>query len=132
MKGDREGERVGRPTLLATYDGRLDAEQILGSLRTLGYPLEDVSVYYRPDGTDQVIDATTGQVAAGQSLTDEEIERKRLEKFHTLVLMHPDGQQFPSVQEALLAIAPADIKYAGETHAESHLEGVQRQDETVV
>ena len=121
------GEIVGRPTLLATYNGRIDAQSILDRLGQTGYSLEDVSVYYRPQGTDQVIDAVTGQVAAGQSLNEGELKRDTLEKVDTLVLMHPDHTQFPAVQQALISAGGSpDIKYSETTHASSDLEGVKR------
>ncbi len=110
-----EGVIIGRPTLLATFDGRLDVEQIVSSLGRVGYPAEDIAVYYRPVGSDQVIDARTGQVAPGQSLIEGDLSTMKLQ---TLVLMHPTSEQLPVVEQALSTIGPADIKYEGETRVE--------------
>jgi hypothetical protein len=109
------GKIVGKPTLLVTFTGRLDAKPILDAVGGLNYPLKDVSVYYRVVGTDQVIDAITGQVAAGQALSAEDAEGLDLNKVETLVLMHPDGEQFVAVQGALKQFGEADYKYAERT-----------------
>jgi hypothetical protein len=124
-----EGKIVGRPTMLAKFEGRLDHEQVLRSLERTGYPLEDVSVLFRPEGSDQVVDLTTGHVAAGQSLTDEEIERRKLEKGQTVVLLHPTTEQVQSVNAALAEIGTPEIEYSGETHAHGQPGGVVREDE---
>ena len=109
------GKIVGKPTLLATFSGRLDAKPILDAVGALNYPLKDVSVYYRVVGTDQVIDAITGQVAAGQALSEEDAKGLDLNAMETLVLMHPDGEQFVAVQGALKQFGEADYKYAERT-----------------
>ncbi|HET9495610.1 MAG TPA: hypothetical protein VFR15_15360 [Chloroflexia bacterium] len=106
------GKIVGKPTLLVTFTDRLDARRILDAVGALNYPLNDVSVYYRVVGTDQVIDALTGQVAAGQALSEEDTEGLDLNKVDTLVLMHPSGEQFVAVQGALNQFGEADYKYA--------------------
>jgi hypothetical protein len=124
-----EGEIVGRPTLLAKYAGRVDENQILGSLRQIGYPPEDVSVLFQLEGSDQVVDQFTGHVAAGQALTDEELARQREERGHTAVLMHPEQEQFEAVKGALSALGEVQIDYSGETHAFGRLGGVDRIDE---
>jgi hypothetical protein len=112
MDNESDGRIVGKPTLLVTYSSKLDPQAILAAIGGVGYPLDDVSVYYRVEGTDQVIDATTGQVAAGQALSAEELRGKALEKLDTLVLLHPDGAQFVAIQDALKPLGEADIKYA--------------------
>ena len=124
-----EGAIVGRPTLLATLAGRRDAQEILSGLGRTGYPLEDVSVYYRLGGTDQVIDAVTGQVAAGQSITQEEVTPKSLENAQTLVLMHPNAEQFRAVEQVLSGMEVVDIKYQGETEADPQPGGFERHDQ---
>lgn len=126
---EREGEIVGLPTLLAIYDVRIEAQQVLDGLKNAGYPMEDVCVYYRVKGSDQVIDATTGHVAAGQSLNEDELKRSKLENVDTLVLLHPNAQQAEAAQQVLATLGTPDIKYATETHAESNLEGVTRHQE---
>src|SRR5436190_17342694 len=112
-----DGRIVGKPTLLVTYSSKLDPQAILSAIGGVGYPLDDVSVYYRVAGTDQVIDATTGQVAAGQALSAEQVQAKALEKVDTLVLLHPDGSQFVAIQQALKPLGEADIKYAEQSVA---------------
>ena len=42
---------------MVTYATRLDSQAIRDAIGGTGYPLDDVSVYYRVAGTDQVIDA---------------------------------------------------------------------------
>ena len=69
MDNDTEGRIIGRPTMLVTYGTKLDVKAVLEAVGGVGYPLDDVSVYYRVAGTDQVIDAATGQVATGQALS---------------------------------------------------------------
>jgi hypothetical protein len=113
------GKIVGKPTLLVTFGNRLDAKPILDAIGALDYPLRDVSVYYRVAGTDQVLDAVTGQVAAGQALTDEDAKVLDRNALETLVLMHPNGEQFVAVQGALRQFGEADYKYAERTVAGS-------------
>src|SRR5437762_2197602 len=84
-----EFEIVGLPTLLAKYQGRLEAEQILDSLRRVGYPTDDVSVLFRVEGSEEVIDLRTGHPAAGQAITDEELKPKHMTHGQTAVLLHP-------------------------------------------
>jgi len=109
------GKIVGLPTLLVTFSSKLDAKPIIDAVGALNYPLEDVSVYYRVVGTDQVIDAVTGLVAAGQALSEEDAKGLDLNALQTLVLMHPDGEQFIAVQGALKQFGEADYKYAERT-----------------
>ena len=127
----REGEIVGRPTLLAVYPQHLPVQQVLDGLRATGYPQEKVLLYYRVKGTDQVIDARTGRMAPGQSLTMEELRPEQLETTDTVVLMHPRRAEFDAVQQALMSLGAPELHYEGETHAESRLEGIQRHDEKV-
>lgn len=110
------GRIKGKPTLLAIYSGRLPADSVLGALQSVEYPLDDVAVYYRLEGTDQVIDAVTGKIAAGQSLNEVELSRKDSDKVDTLVLMHPPADRFPAVRSVLNGLGSADIKYADETN----------------
>src|SRR5436309_1153063 len=124
-----EFEIVGRPTLLARYEGRLDAEQILDSLRRVGYPVDDVSVLFRVEGKDEVLDLRTGHPAAGQAITDEELKPKQLTRGQTAVLLHPDPAQVEAVRQALAEVGTPDIEYAGETHAFGRPGGVDRIDE---
>ncbi len=117
-----DGVIVGRPTLMAIYDSKLDAKGVLDSLRGTGYPLQDVSVYYRLKGGDQVLDAITGEVAAGQSLAQTEITPKMLENLDTIVLMHPDKAHAQTLQQTLMSLGNADIKYEGGSKSEGHLD----------
>ena len=117
-----DGVIMGRPTLMAIYNTKLDPAGVLDSLRGTGYPLQDVSVYYRVRGSDQVLDATTGEVAAGQSLAQTEITPKMLENLDTIVLMHPDTAHSQSLQQTLKSLGNADIKYEGGTVSEGHLD----------
>jgi len=128
-----QGEIVGKPTMLAKFEGMLKVEQVLDCLRRIEYPLEDVSVLFRIEGSDQVVDLTTGHVAAGQSLTDEELNAQKAQRGQTLVLLHPNSQQAPGVRQALAEIGHPDthpeIEYAGETRAHGRPGGVDRHDE---
>jgi hypothetical protein len=108
------GHIVGRPTLLVTFGERLDAQGVLQALERVGYPKTDVRVYYRPSDTDQVIDAVTGTVPAGEALPHE-VANKQDVKLDTLVLLHPDGAQFVAVRGALDKLGPADYKYSEAT-----------------
>ena len=120
MESDTEGRIIGRPTLMVTYTSKLDPQAIRNAIGGMGYPLDDVSVYYRVAGTDQVIDATTGQVAAGQALSAEELRGRALERLETLVLLHPNAEQFVALQGALRPLGEADIKYAEQSVAGGH------------
>lgn len=132
MSLSTEGELIGKPTLLVILHGRCDAGEILKDLQALGYPIADVAIFYRPDGTDQVIDAVTGEVAAGQSINDADVKQKQLDRAQTLVLMHPDEAQFRNVRQVFTELDPAaDVQYAGATYAEGEPGGVVRQDEPV-
>jgi hypothetical protein len=127
-----ENEIVGRPTLLAKYEGRLDAKQILDALGAAGYPLNDVSVLFKVAGSDEVVDLVSGQIPAGQSLTERELARinqKTQEAGQTAVLMHPEREQLEAVRNALAQVGTPDIEYAGETHAFGGPGGVTREDE---
>ena len=110
-----EGLIIGLPTLMAVYSAKLDAENVLDKLRAVSYPLADVSVYYKPKGTDQVIDAITGQVAAGQALTEAEVTPKMLENLQTVVLIHPPDDQLKVVHDALSALGPANFLHESDT-----------------
>lgn len=125
----QEGEIVGLPTMLAKYAGRQDANRILESLKQIGYPLDDVSVLFRLEGSDQVLDQLTGQVAAGQALTDKDLHSPKVEHGQTVVLMHPYREQLQAVEAVLQSIGPVEIEYTGETHAFGRLGGVERKEE---
>lgn len=123
-----EGEIVGLPTMLAKFSGYHPAADVLNALGSTGYPLDDVSVLFRLDGTDQVLDLTTGSVAAGQSVTEEEIRSEKV-KGHTVVLLHPATDQMEAVRQALSGVGEVEIDYSGETHAFGRPGGVDREDE---
>ena len=122
VKKAPDGVIVGRPTLMAIFDAKLDAKGVLDSLRGTGYPLQDVSVYYRPKGGDQVLDAISGEVAAGQSLAQTEITPKMLENLDTIVLMHPDQAHAQSLQQTLMSLGNANIIYEEGSKSEGHLD----------
>ena len=124
-----ESEIVGKPTLLAKYEGRLDAQAVLNALGRAGYPLEDVSVLFKVLGSDEVIDLASGQVAAGQSLNERELTPQKAQQGQTAVLLHPTVEQLDGVKAALAELGKADIEYAGETHAFGRPGGVEREDE---
>src|SRR5262249_53267890 len=117
MEAQADSRIIGKPTLLVTYTGKLDPQVILSAIGAIGYSLGDVSVYYRVTGTDQVLDASTGQVAAGQALCADELRGKSLDRVDTLVLLHPDGAQFVALQGALKPLGNADFKYSEQTIA---------------
>jgi hypothetical protein len=48
-----------------------------------------------------VIDATTGQVAPGQALTEGEISNKMLQHLETVVLLHPSDEQLQQMKAVL-------------------------------
>lgn len=112
---DSEALIKGLPTLMAIYKAKLDRESVLEALRGARYPSADVSVYHRLKGTDQVIDAATGQVAAGQALTEEEIGARLLEHLETVVLLHPQDEQLRAIHEALSTLGPAAFLHESDT-----------------
>ena len=123
---------VGKPTLMAIFPQRHEASMILDSIGRVGYPVNDVSVYYRVKGTDHVVDATTGQVAAGQSLNRDEITEAMLAQAETVVLLHPPSGVSQAVIGALNSLGDTvpTILYEGETDVAGHLGGYTRQDES--
>ena len=56
MEQNVSGSISGRATLLVTFGVRLEAQAVLSALGAMGYPVSDVRIYYRPVGTDQVIE----------------------------------------------------------------------------
>ena len=109
------GHIFGKPTLLVTFGSKLDGAEVLSVLGSISYPLEDVRVYHRPTGTDQVIDAVTGEVPAGVALERDKVAGKGIQKYETLILMHPDSAQFVATQGALERFGAADYKYSEAT-----------------
>ncbi len=103
---------VGRPTLLVTFSAKLDGQAVMSALGKVGYPVSDVRIYHRPVGTDQVIDALTREVPAGEALARNVTASKDGRKLDTLVLLHPDGAQFVAVKGALDQLGVADYKYS--------------------
>ncbi|MEA2573807.1 MAG: hypothetical protein QOH93_1105 [Chloroflexia bacterium] len=125
-----DSRMVGKPTLMAIYPQRYEAAAILDSLRRVGYPLNDVSVYYRLKGTDHVVDATTGRVAAGQSVNQDEVTQEGLNGAETVVLLHPGTEVVETVTGALLQVGEPNILYEGETDVAGSLGGYTRIDDT--
>lgn len=120
---------IGRPTLLAIFPVRLDAHTLLDALKRLDYGQSDVSVYYRLRGTDGVIDAVSGKVPAGQTLTEADFARAG-GNVDTLVLMHPAGERLAAVRGVFATMgAEPVIMYAGKTTVEGRPGGVERHDE---
>ncbi len=126
-----EGEIVGRPTMLAKFADKQDAQAVLDALQNAGCSLEDVSVLYKLKGSDQVVDQVSGHIAAGQSLTEEELAKRKEQPGQTVVLMHPLPEQAAAVEKALTQLGQVEIEYSGETHALGRPGGVERLDETV-
>jgi hypothetical protein len=126
-----EGEIVGKPTMLAKFSGKQDAQKVLDALGAVGYPLNDVSVLLRIEGSDQVLDQVSGHVAAGQSVTEEELQKNKDTPGQTVVLLHPLPEQSHSVEAALSQLGQVEFEYSGETHALGRPGGVEREDETV-
>ncbi len=123
-----DSQMVGKPTLMAIYTGRLEAATVLDSLGRVGYPLNDVSVYYRLKDTDQVLDATTGQVAAGQSLSNTDLTDELRRNVDTVVLLHPDRRASANVLTVLNSLGQPDVLYEGETDVEGAPGGYERQE----
>jgi hypothetical protein len=121
---------TGKPTLMAIYPQPCDVAAILDSIGRVGYPLNDVSVYYRVKGTDHVVDAMTGQVAAGQSINQEEVTPEVLRNAETVVLLHPGTEVLSAVTAALASLGQPNVLYEGETDVEGRLGGYTRLDET--
>lgn len=119
---------VGLPTLMAIYPQRQEAAAILDSLGKVGYPLDDVSVYYRVKGTDQVLDAVTGQVAAGQSISNTDLSTQVLAAVETVVLMHPSAEMSQPVLGVLSLLGEPVILYEGESDVQSQPGGYRRED----
>lgn len=124
-----EGEIVGKPTLLAKYAGRVEVQPVLDALGATGYPIADVSVLFRIGGSDQVSDQVSGQVAAGQSVTEEELKKRAAQGGQTVVLMHPTQAQLQAVQAALSSVGQVEFEYSGETHVLGKPGGPERIDE---
>src|SRR5947209_7015473 len=108
-----EGEIVGKPTMLAKFAGRQDAQKVLDALGAIGYPLNDVSVLFRLEGSDQVVDQETGHVAAGQSITEEELQKNKDVSGQTVVLLHPLPEQAHPVESALSQLGQVEFEYSG-------------------
>ena len=104
MEQNLPGSIYGKSTLLVTFTTRVDAQAVLSALGVLGYPVSDVRIYYRPVGSDQVIDAITGQVPAGEALQLDKLKAKGEPQVETLILMHPDAAQFVAVQGAFMPL----------------------------
>jgi hypothetical protein len=103
---------VGRPTLMAIFDGHREAQGILDALKATGHPQDDISVLLRPAGTDAVEDLVTGERPAGQS-GDARLLPEKGSK--TLVLLHPDPAQLEAIRAALTGLGAENIEYEPET-----------------
>lgn len=103
---------VGRPTMMAIFDGRREAAGILDALGTTGHPLDDVSVLLRPAGTDAVEDLRTEERPAGQSGDARLLSTKGSK---TLVLLHPEAERLEAVRAALTGLGAENIEYEPET-----------------
>ena len=103
---------VGRPTMMAIFDGHREAQGIMDALGATGHPLDDVSVLLRPAGTDAVEDLLTGERPAGQS-GDARLLPDKGSK--TLVILHPEGDRLEAVRAALTGLGAENIEYEPET-----------------
>ncbi len=103
---------VGRPTLMATFDGHREAHSVLDALKPTGHPLDDVSVLLRPAGTDAVEDLLTGDRPAGQS-GDARLLSDKGSK--TLVILHPEVGEVEAIRAALNGLGAENIEYEPET-----------------
>jgi hypothetical protein len=103
---------VGRPTMMAIFDGHREAQGILDAVGATGHPLDDVSVLLRPAGTDAVEDLLTGERPAGQS-GDARLLSDKGSK--TLVLLHPETDRLEAVRSALTGLGAENIEYEPET-----------------
>jgi hypothetical protein len=106
------GTIIGRPTMMAMFDGRHEAQPILNALQQAGHPIEDISVMLRPAGTDTVEDLVTGDRPAGQSGDARMLSDKGSK---TLVLLHPEEGRVTAVREALTALGAENIEYEPQT-----------------
>jgi hypothetical protein len=103
---------VGRPTMMAIFDGHHEAQGILEALKATGHPVDDVSVLLRPAGTDAVEDLLTGERPAGQS-GDARLLPEKGSK--TLVLLHPADGMVETIRAALTGLGAENIEYEPET-----------------
>jgi hypothetical protein len=106
------GTIVGRPTMMAMFDGPHEAQPILNALQQAGHPIEDVSVLLRPAGTDAVEDLLTGERPAGQS-GDARLLPEKGSK--TLVLLHPDTGRVEAIRAILTSLGAENIEYEPQT-----------------
>ncbi len=124
-----DARMIGKPTLMAVYPHRYEAAVVLDSIGKVSYPLSDVSVLYRLRGTDHVVDAVTGHVAAGQSISDSDLTPALLKEAETVVILHPDDEVAPAVRAALEAIGDSQLFYEGASDVAGAPGGYVRQDD---
>ena len=116
-----EGQIQGLPTLMAIYPDKLAREAVLEGLRASGYAGSGVLVYYRVKGTDQVVYADSGRIAAGQALDEAQLTPQA--QMETIVLAHPQDGQIETLKSALEALGSAQVLYEGATTVEGRTIG---------
>ncbi|HUS16031.1 MAG TPA: hypothetical protein VM536_13610 [Chloroflexia bacterium] len=104
---------VGRPTYMACFAGRQAAGPIVEQLVAIGYPEEDISVLFRPAGTDSAVDMLSGETAAGQ---DTDAAKAPADADGTtLILLHPTDAQLAAVRSTLSGMGATEMEYEPET-----------------
>jgi hypothetical protein len=116
-----EGQIQGLPTLMAIYPTKLPRETVLDGLRAGGYAGPGILVYYRVKGTDQVVYADSGRIAAGQALDEAELSPQA--QMETIVLIHPQDGHVNKLKETLEALGSAQVLYEGATIVEGRTTG---------
>lgn len=110
---------IGRPTYVAMFSGYQEAAPILAALRGLSYPGADISILFRPAGTEAAIDLVSGENAAGQDTDATKLLAAYGEEARshgkTIVLLHPSAAQVDGVRGALTALGAQEYQYEPET-----------------
>src|SRR5688500_1263563 len=113
-----EGEITGLPTLMAVFPTKIAQHVILRALAAGGYAGNDIVVYHRLKGTDQVVYASNGRIAPGQALDEGNITPDSLSNVDTVVLLHPAEAQLEALRGALGALGEVQILFEGKTVVE--------------
>jgi hypothetical protein len=106
---------------MAIYPEKLPREAVLDGLRAGGYAGSAVLVYYRVKGTDQVVYADSGRIAAGQALDEAQLTPQV--QMETIVLAHPQDGQIETLKAALEALGSGQVLYESATVVEGRVTG---------